>query len=217
MATSDSAGPVASPLEPTPGVRDRFVSREEEFRVWVEQHSHQLFRLAFRLTGNETDAEDVVQESLLRAYRRLDRFEGRAELGTWIYRIAANVAYDLLRLRQQRGWPASGPAADADGMGEDPVNALPDPGPDPLRQLAAAEVRARIARGLDQLTPRERLAFVLRHFEGLPIVEISRVLGSRSGTTKNSIFRAVRKIRKELAPLLESGTARTATAARRQP
>src|SRR5437764_7913114 len=74
----------------------------EAFRALVEGHSRAVFRLAFRMTGNEQDAEDVVQESLLRAYRQLGRFEARANFGTWLYRITANCAVDLMRARQAR-------------------------------------------------------------------------------------------------------------------
>jgi len=75
---------------------------QDAFRVLVERHSHALFRLAFRMTGNEQDAEDIVQDTLLRAYRQLDKFESRANFGTWLHRIAANCALDLLRKRKRR-------------------------------------------------------------------------------------------------------------------
>src|ERR1044072_7396330 len=75
---------------------------EDAFRELVEQHSRSVFRLAFRMTGNEHDAEDVVQESFLRAYKQLGRFESRANFGTWLYRITANCAVDLMRSRQAR-------------------------------------------------------------------------------------------------------------------
>src|SRR3981081_4420428 len=74
----------------------------EAFRVLVERHSRSAFRLAFRMTGNEQDAEDVVQDSLLKAYRHLGRFETRADFGTWLYRIVANCAVDVIRSRQAR-------------------------------------------------------------------------------------------------------------------
>src|SRR5579871_716373 len=75
---------------------------EDAFRVLVEQHSRSAFRLAFRMTGNPQDAEDVVQESFLRAYRQLGRFESRANFGTWLYRIVANCSVDHMRARQAR-------------------------------------------------------------------------------------------------------------------
>src|SRR5580700_1845106 len=74
----------------------------DAFRVLVERHSRSVFRLAFRMTGNEQDAEDVVQESFLRAYRQLGRFESRANFGTWLYRIAANCSVDLMRAKHAR-------------------------------------------------------------------------------------------------------------------
>ena len=74
----------------------------EAFRALVERHSRSVFRLAYRMTGNEQDAEDVVQESFLRAYRQLGRFESRANFGTWLYRIVANCSVDLMRSKQAR-------------------------------------------------------------------------------------------------------------------
>src|SRR2546422_322213 len=79
------------------------------FRVLVERHSRPLFRLAFRMTGTEQDAEDVVQETLLRAYRRLENFDERASFRTWIYRIAVNCSLDVVRARKRRS-ENSGPA-----------------------------------------------------------------------------------------------------------
>src|SRR5256885_8295391 len=73
----------------------------DAFRVLVERHSVKLFQLAFRMTGNEQDAEDVVQETFLRAHKQLERFESRAGLGTWLHRIAANCSLDLLRKRKR--------------------------------------------------------------------------------------------------------------------
>ncbi|PYK98728.1 MAG: hypothetical protein DME19_11385 [Verrucomicrobia bacterium] len=76
---------------------------QDAFRVLVERHSLRLFQLAYRMTGNEQDAEDMVQETFLRAYNRLDRFESRAGFGTWLHRIAANCSLDLLRRQKRRG------------------------------------------------------------------------------------------------------------------
>src|SRR5690242_21176197 len=99
----------------------------EAFRALVDLHSRGLFRLAFRMTGNESDAEDVVQESFLRAYRQLGKFDERASFGTWLYRIAVNCSLDLVRSRKRRA--EQQPAEDSR---EDPVSlaASPNPGPD---------------------------------------------------------------------------------------
>src|ERR1700682_5394890 len=72
------------------------------FRVLVERHSRSVFRLAFRMAGNEQDAEDLVQETFLRAYKQMHRFDGRAAFGTWLYRICANCSLDLIRAKKSR-------------------------------------------------------------------------------------------------------------------
>src|SRR5271168_4348233 len=74
----------------------------DAYRALVERHSRSVFRLAFRMTGNEQDAEDVVQESMLRAYKQLSKFDDRASFGTWLYRIAANCSLDLVRSKKRR-------------------------------------------------------------------------------------------------------------------
>lgn len=167
----------------------------EAFRALVERHGRNVFRLAFRLTGNEGDAEDVVQEAFLKAYRNLGRFESRANFSTWLYRIASNCAYDQLRARARRP--------------EDPIES--DEGPLPIEATDAsperlahgAEVRRRIALAMDRLTPAERTAFVMRHHEGQSIAEIGAALGLDTSATKHSVFRAVRKMREALQPLAE--------------
>jgi RNA polymerase sigma-70 factor (ECF subfamily) len=168
----------------------------DAFRVLVERHSRSVFRLAFRMTGNEQDAEDVVQESFLRAYRQLGRFESRANFGTWLYRIAANCSVDLMRAKQARQDQSR-----ADSLDE--IQAIPppagDPGPERLAQ--SAEIGTRVAAAMGGLSPLERAAFTLRHYEGRSIDEISRTLGLRTSAAKHSVFRAVRKLRTALAPL----------------
>lgn len=171
----------------------------QAFRALVERHSRSIFRLAHRMTGNEHDAEDVVQEAFLRAYRQLDRFEARANFGTWLYRIAVNCSIDVIRKRRE--------ATTDDPEALDRVAAStpgrPDP-PDLERVVYSAEIRQRVTAALDRLSHMERAAFVLRHFEGQSIDEIGRTLGLRANATKHSIFRAVRKMRMALEPLVDA-------------
>ena len=172
---------------------------EGAFRALVERHSRAVFRLAFRLTGNEQDAEDVVQESFLKAYRRLDQFESRANFGSWIYRIAANCAYDLLRARARRD---ERPLAEDDPDAVDPLSSLPADDPSPERLVFGTEVRSRMTAAFARLSARERSAFVLRHYEGLTLEEIGEALDLDTNATKHSVFRAVRKLREALLPLV---------------
>lgn len=170
------------------------------FRVLVERHSRNLFRLAYRMTGHQEDAEDVVQETFLRAYRQLAKFDDRASFGTWIYRIAANCSLDLIRARKRRGdqqqeVPEGAP---------DPMQSVPDEAPTPERLALSGEVERRVAGALDNLSEMERAAFVLRHYEGMCIDDISRTLGVQPNAAKHSVFRAVHKLRKALEPLVST-------------
>src|ERR1017187_7839380 len=126
----------------------------EAFRALVERHSRSVFRLAFRMTGNEQDAEDVVQESFLRAYRQLGKFDERASFGTWLYRIATNYSLDLVRSRKRR----SANLAPSDPEMEDPVLSLPSGDPTPERMALSSEVRERVADAMKDLSPTERTA-----------------------------------------------------------
>lgn len=173
---------------------------QEACRLLVERHSLSVFRLAYRMTGHEQDAEDLVQETFLRAFKQLPRFEGRANFLTWLHRITVNAALDLLRRRQRRppSLSTEGPAAEA----QDPVASLPAGTPAPDRQLLHLEIGEQVQAALDLLTPLERAAFVLRHFEEKSIAEISNALGLGENAAKQAIFRAIQKMRRTLQPLV---------------
>jgi RNA polymerase sigma-70 factor, ECF subfamily len=176
----------------------------DAYRLLVERHSRSVFRLAFRMTGNEQDSEDVVQETFLRAYKQLHRYEARSSFATWLYRIAANYSLDLVRRRKRHGEVALGESATGDDDAPEMLNTIPsrDPGPDRLAFSGA--VQQRVAGALEELSAQERTAFVLRHFEGQSIEEISGALGLSGNAAKHSIFRAVQKLRRALEPLVTS-------------
>jgi RNA polymerase sigma-70 factor, ECF subfamily len=185
------------------GLIERAQSGDSDaFRLLVEQHSRVVFRLAFRMTGNEQDAEDVVQETFLRAYKRLSDYEARASFSTWLYRIASNYALDLIRSRRRHQDKRDYGA----GEDRDILQAIPEGSPGPDRVVYGTEVKDHVNAALDELSAQERTAFVLRHFEGLSIEEIGRALGTGTNATKHSIFRAVQKLRRSLEPVV--GTAR---------
>jgi RNA polymerase sigma-70 factor, ECF subfamily len=171
------------------------------FRRLVERHSRAVYQLAFRMTGSEPDAEDIVQDTFLKAYRELKRFEARSSFGTWLHRIAVNCSFDLLRKRPRQqaepldageddGAPALAVAADAVGR--------------PDRLAFSGEVQQQVRAAMNLLSPAERSAFVLRHVEGRSIEEIGLLLGLQVSATKHSIFRAVQKMRRALTPLMDS-------------
>src|SRR2546423_10736593 len=130
----------------------------DAYRMLVERHSRTLFRMAFRMTGNEQDAEDVVQESFLRAYRQLGKFDERATFGTWLYRIAVNCSLDLVRARKRRSeqCPPAG-----SGLG-DPGGALAAAGPAPDRIAMGGGGRGRLRAALGHASGSEGRGFLLR-------------------------------------------------------
>jgi RNA polymerase sigma-70 factor (ECF subfamily) len=172
----------------------------DAFRVLVERHSRALFRVAFRMTGNQQDAEDVVQESFLRAFKQLAKFDLRASFGTWLYRIAANCSLDMMRARKRRSEHVAGNEEGA----EEVVLSLPSLDPSPERMTLSGEVRQRVLEAMNDLSATERTAFVLRHFEGMCMEEVSRVLECQPGAAKHSVFRAVQKLRRSLEPLVSA-------------
>lgn len=171
---------------------------KDAFRVLVERHSRNVFRLAFRMTGNEQDAEDVVQVTFMRAWRNLPNFGSQATFGTWLHRIATNYSLDLIRQRKRRDDKREvSYREETDILDTIPGN---DPGPD--RLVHSERVRKAVHAAMEELTAQERTAFVLRHFEGLSIGEIGANLGTGVNATKHSIFRAVQKLRRALEPLV---------------
>jgi len=167
----------------------------EAFRLLVERHSRGIFRLAYRLTRSEQDSEDLVQETFLRAFRNLSGFEQRANFATWLYRIAVNCSMDWIRKRRVHEQLDEGDA-DCGGSGTRSERS------DSESRIYQMEVQQRVRYALKGLSPLERAAFVLRHFEGMSIEEIGGALGVRSNAAKHSIFRAVRKMRRALDPMV---------------
>lgn len=183
-------------LEDVAYIRQVQAGDRDAFRVLVERHSRAIFRVAFRVTNHEQDAEEIVQETFLKAYKALHTFEARANFSTWLTRIAINCSLDLIAQRK-----ATQPLTSESADGEEVEIQVPSNEPSPERKVLSGEVREQIAGAMDSLTPVERTAFVLRHFEGRSIDEISTVLQIKGGAAKNTIFRAVQKLRRALEPL----------------
>jgi RNA polymerase sigma-70 factor (ECF subfamily) len=173
----------------------------DAFRILVERHSATIFRLAYRLTGNHHDAEEIVQEAFLRAYQKLEQFASQANFATWVYRIAANYTIDRMRQRKSEDARKLVPSAEMSDDAElDPLRQIPDDAPTPERLTQSVELRKQMENALQNLTPAERTAFVMRHCDGCGIEEIAAALKSNAGATKNTVFRAVQKLRNALEP-----------------
>jgi RNA polymerase sigma-70 factor (ECF subfamily) len=191
-------------------VERTLAGEREAYRVLVERHSNYVYRLAFRMTGNPHDAEEVVQEAFLRAYQKLEQFAGNANFATWVYRIAANYAIDRLRQRKTEDARREAPARPTEGGTEvDPLSRIKDSAPSPERLAGNAQMAERMKEALQALTPAERTAIVMRHWDGCGIEEIAAALKSNTSAAKNTVFRAVQKLRLALKPFAEGrGTAK---------
>jgi RNA polymerase sigma-70 factor, ECF subfamily len=181
-------------------VERTLAGERDAFRVLVERHSQQLFRLAYRMTGNEHDAEEVVQEAFLRAYRNLGQFGSRANFGTWAYRIAANYAIDRMRQKKKEDARRKTPSTAEEELEQDPLDLIADERPNPDRLAANTELRKKMQEALKHLSHSERTAFVMRHWEGCAIEDIAAVLKSTTSAAKNTVFRSVQKLRRALEP-----------------
>jgi RNA polymerase sigma-70 factor, ECF subfamily len=179
----------------------------DAFRVLVERHSRSIFRVIYRMTGNQQDTEELVQETFLRAYKNLERFELRANFSTWLYRIAVNRTLDFLSARRTHMQTKDTyQIVDQPDAEESNQVQLPTSTPGPDRLLLSAEMKRKIAGALGLLTPAERVAFTMRHMEGRSIEEISQTLNLKASAAKNSVFRAVQKLRQQLEPYASPGS-----------
>ncbi len=211
---ADSFGSyTAGGISDAAAVERTLAGEREAYRVLVERHSAYVYRVAYRMMGNSHDAEEVVQEAFLRAYQKLRQFAGNANFGTWVYRIAANYAIDRLRQKKneesRREVSTRKPESDTEA---DPLSQIRDQSPNPERLAGSAQLATKMQQALQALTPAERTAIVMRHWDGCGIDEIAEVLKSNNSATKNTVFRAVQKLRQALKPFAESRGAARAVA-----
>jgi RNA polymerase sigma-70 factor, ECF subfamily len=179
-------------------IRAVLAGDKEAYGVLAERHGETMFRVAFRITESEQDAQEVVQETLLRSYRGLANFDARADFGTWIYRIAVNCALQVLQKRKSEAAVPITEEFDEESSGIQ----LADGAAGPERLLLDREIEHRRHAAMEKMTNDERLAFVLRHLEGRTTEEIAAMLGVTPNNAKQAVFRAVQKMRRSLAPLL---------------
>lgn len=168
-----------------------------DFDRVIDLHQRRIYRLALDLTGNHHDAEDLAQQTFLKAYQGLNGFRGESRLGSWLHRIAVNTHIDCQRglseaaRRTQQSWD------DEDAFVSSAAERRP--AGNPKKRAEAATIQRHIARALHGLSPRERAVFVLRHYQQLKLREIASVLDVSEGTVKSLLFRAIRRLREELS------------------
>ncbi|MGH9469053.1 MAG: RNA polymerase sigma factor [Terriglobia bacterium] len=171
------------------------------FESLVRLYERDVLKLILRMVRSSEEAADIYQEVFLKVYRSLGRFRGQSEFSTWIYRVVVNVCLDHLR-RQKRKAEIQAPRP-GDGKPEFFHTVAEDrPELDPERARQSREINRRLTAALGRLSPRERIVFELRHYEGLRLRAIGERVGATEETAKNCLFRATRKLREELADLL---------------
>lgn len=181
-------------------VREAQGGNSAAFEELVRNYDQAVLRLALRITGSESDAQDVYQETFLRAYQSLPGFRFECSFYTWIHRITTNVCLDHLRKRQKQQRQVTVVVSE-EGEETSLVQYLPDhhPASNPDRWLRTRELRREIARALRELSPRERMVFELKHYENLKLRTVAEMLKTSEGTVKNTLFRATHKLRVALA------------------
>jgi RNA polymerase sigma-70 factor (ECF subfamily) len=174
---------------------DRTLAGDENaFAMIVERYQRQIFRTARAIVRDDSEADVVTQDTFIQAYTHLSKFEGRAELETWLTRIAINRSRDSLRRRRF----VSLFTLRDDGETEAIIEPV-DERPDPERQFQSAELRVAIRKAERTLSAQQKTIFRLRHYENLSLEDIADALGLRAGTVRAHLFRAIHKVRKELA------------------
>src|SRR5580765_1181358 len=176
------------------------------FEELVRQYDRAVLRLAIHLTGSPEDGQDIYQEAFLRAYINLHRFRFECSFYTWIYRIVTNICLDHLRRRRSR--PEEQPPVVRTSSAEefrgadffDRQEGIAAQS-NPERHLLGQEIGSRIEAALETLSPRERMVFEMKHYQGMRLRAIGEALGTTEETVKNSLFRATRKMRSHLQEL----------------
>ena len=195
-------GPVRENLHETDLIREAQAGNRTAFDALVRQYDQAVLRLAMHLTGSEQDAQDIQQEAFLKAYRYLGNFRFECSFYTWIYRIVTNLCLDHLRRRKSRREDQA-VVIDSSGEEMDLLTNVSDEraGANPSRELDRKYLGQRILMALDELTPRERMVFELKHYQGLRLRTIGEMLNTTEETAKNTLFRATKKLRAKLAEL----------------
>src|SRR6266705_5178467 len=177
----------------------------EAFEALVHRYDRDVLRIALNILHRPEDARDVYQEAFLKIYKNLHRFRFECSFYTWMYRVVTTVCLDHLRRRQARPEDQA-PELASDHREEGITDFFERQREhratlDPERRLLGKEIQARLLQAMQRLSPRERIVFEMKHYQGLKLRAIGEALGTTEETVKNSLFRATRKLRHELGGL----------------
>ncbi len=170
---------------------------ERAFDELVRRYQGRVYAVAYRITGNREDALDVAQEALLKAYRKIHSWQPTGGFLPWLLRLTSNQSIDhLRRQKRQRHQPLDDAA-----LNEYSAETESGPSGSTERVVRAHEIGANVEKALDVLSPSQRAVFVMRHYEGMPLNDIAEALNCTVGSVKVHLFRAMRKLQKELKGL----------------
>ena len=172
----------------------------ERYAELVERHQRRAARIAYHYLRDAADADEAVQDAFVKAYTHLGTFREELPFEVWFTRILINGCLDRLKARRRRERWIARPTVDADGMDRDPTEHLPSRGPSPEDQLLQEERKRRLQVAMGELPERQRLVFVLSHFEGRTSREVSAMTGLNESTVRVHLFRAIRRLRSLLSP-----------------
>ena len=184
----------------TEAIRDVLAGDRDAYRLLMDRHFCSVTRVAFRITGNEADAEEAAQEAFLRAYNKLPSFRQDSAFSTWIMRITMNTAINLVE-RRKRDLSYHAPRIADEPSATDNTVSIADRQAGPEISLLNQEAVSLRQAAMAELTPMERTAFTLRHMEDVPMSQIAAALNITSNSAKQAVFRAVSKLRRSLTPI----------------
>ncbi len=167
------------------------------YALLVARYQKRIFRVAFAIVRNDTEADTITQDTFVTAYMNLAKFEGRSEFETWLTRIAINKGRDQLRGRR---WKLVPIGSNRNGDDQGPEMDIADDRPDAEQEVMATQIGRAIERAIEGLSAQQKVIFRLRHYEDMALEEIAKLLDLAPGTVRAHLFRAVHKVRKELEP-----------------
>ncbi|MFQ5723390.1 MAG: RNA polymerase sigma factor [Terriglobia bacterium] len=199
--------PIPGASRPVDALEERALIRRAQrgdrvaFEQLVRLYEGSVLRLALQVVRSEEEARDLYQEAFLKIYRSLGRFRFESRFSTWVYRVVMNVCLDHLRRARTRR-EVQAPEAEP-GQAEF-FHSVPErrAAQDPEKAFQGKQIAERLRAALSRLSPRERLVFELKHYQGLKLRTIGEYCGTSEQTAKNCLFRATQKLRAELSELV---------------
>jgi RNA polymerase sigma-70 factor (ECF subfamily) len=180
---------------------DRLCSGDRTaFYDLVGRYKKKIYYLAYDITGDHHEAEDVSQEVFMKVFRALKTFRRDAKMSSWLHQITVNASIDSIRRKSLR------PAKHSDELDnistQENLVAQGAHNLDPLQSTESMQIQNRISQALQRISPKERAVFVMCHYNGLKLKETAEIMNVTIGTVKSLLFRAIRKLRKELSPFM---------------